>query len=124
MDDSGPCDVTIDLIGVNPRTGYVELAVIDDRAWEDYQMHMSWLIAKLNLYIGFVSSGEINKDPKHAGRPVKFLVYFNGRPLREARLTMQRVRNHLAERRIAFAVTENNDIRAEVDIDAWANEAD
>jgi len=117
-------DDVIDLMGVEPETGVVVLHVIDDKTWEDYEAHMRWLIDKLNLYIGYVRSGQINQDARYANRPPKFLVHFNGPAPKDARQVMLRIRDHMAQRRIALGVTEATDVPEEVDLDSWANASD
>ena len=110
----------IDAIAVNPRNGFVERAIIDDKEWEDYDRHMTWLLDKLNAYIGFVFSGQINEHPAYAGRPIKFAIHFKEPPPRAARLTLLRMRDHLGAQQVAFAVTETGVITEEVDIESWA----
>src|SRR5688500_5578949 len=78
--DSDTTDGTIDVIAVNPRTGFVELAVLDDRDWPDSDAQARWLIAKLNLYIGYVFGGQMEREAEYSGRPVKFAVHFRVRP--------------------------------------------
>ena len=112
---------TIDAISVNPVTGNVELALIDDRPWDDYQDHMLWLMNKLNAYIGYIRSGQVNTEPAYAGRPAKFIVHFNGAPPREARLSLCRMRDHLAGLGIPLAATDSGNIKEEVELDTWAN---
>lgn len=117
--DDGSNDV-IDAVGLNPLNGFVELVLVDDMSWDDYQGHMKWLLTKLNLYIDFVLSGQINEAPAYRNHPVKFRVHFNGTPPKAARITMRRIRDHLAQRNLALGITDSGKIDDEVNIDDWA----
>ena len=111
----------VDLISVDPTKGVVEMAIIDDRTWDDYEEHMQWLLRKMNLYIAYVKSGQINDDPNCVGKQVQFVIHFDGRPPQPARRTVQKMRNHLQESGIGIEVTDSNDITNRIDVDAWAN---
>ena len=64
----------IDLISIDPKTGQVLLHLIVDHDWIDVEERLHWIRKRLNLYIGFVRSGQLGTDPKYAGRGVRFLI--------------------------------------------------
>lgn len=59
----------VDAIGVDKETGQVVLTISDHLEWNDE--HLLLLQEKLNLYIGFVESGELlDVYPDSKGREV------------------------------------------------------
>jgi len=70
----------IDFIGIAPD-GYCVLTIADTDPWEDPAAHIEALKAKLNTYVHFIRSGEIDRsypDGKDAER--KILVALRERP--------------------------------------------
>ena len=62
----------VDAIGVEPATGFVVLAIHDDLDWTDEKGHLRALQDKLNAYLSFVRTGELNVAyPDAVGRPVR-----------------------------------------------------
>jgi len=50
---------TIDLIGVDNKTGVVILTISDHLNWEETNIHLGLLQDKINCYLRFIESGEI-----------------------------------------------------------------
>jgi hypothetical protein len=53
---------TIDLIGTDRRTGTVHLTIVDTDDWTDEGKHLKRLEEKLNTYLRFIESGEIEQS--------------------------------------------------------------
>jgi hypothetical protein len=67
---------TIDAIGVDNETGITKLAIIDDLDWEDEGKHLTILQDKINLYLGFIESGDIYESyPDSKGRNLEIKIY-------------------------------------------------
>ena len=84
---------TIDIVGIDKDTGTVVLTISDHLDWSDSPSHQSTLQKKLNTYLAFVESGEIDKQyPSSKGRSVVFEVVFKYRPDRDALTFLSKVR--------------------------------
>lgn len=110
----------IDVIAVDPTTGIVELAVLDDRDWSDLDGHIRWLVAKLNLYLSYALDGEMAREPKYAERPARFAVHLRFAAPQPARQVLLRIREHLRDQSIDFIVTESWDIKRSVVFAEWS----
>lgn len=72
---------TIDIIGIDKETGSVVLTISDHLDWSDSPSHQLILQKKLNTYLSFVESGEINTQyPSSKGRSVVLEVVFKNCP--------------------------------------------
>ena len=72
----------IDFIGIAPD-GYCILTVADDLDWDDPANHIAKLKAKLNTYVHFIRSGEIDTSyPAGKGSEPKILVALSSQPPR------------------------------------------
>ncbi|MFT4564410.1 MAG: hypothetical protein ACI9BW_004173 [Gammaproteobacteria bacterium] len=70
----------IDFIGIAPD-GFCVLTVADDLNWDDPENHVEQLKAKLNTYVHFIRSGEIEKSyPAGDGSDRKILVALRAHP--------------------------------------------
>jgi hypothetical protein len=68
---------TIDFFGINDADGSVSLGLADHLPWDDQVLeeHLRALQEKLNTYLRFIESGEINKSyPRAVGRQVRIEV--------------------------------------------------
>lgn len=89
---------TVDAIGVETSTGDVVLTISDHLDWTLPARHVAALQAKLNCYLGFIESGELQEVyPAGAGKTVridlitKYPVPMEMTPLLEqARVTLLR----------------------------------
>ncbi len=75
----------IDLVGIDNETGSVVLTISDHLDWSDSQSHQSILQRKLNTYLAFVETGQMNEQyPSSKGKAVAFEIVFKHRPDRYA----------------------------------------
>ena len=75
---------TVDAIGTDKVTGAVHLTITDHLAW-GRDNHLRLLQAKINLYLGFIESGEIYASyPNAKGRLLVIDVYMKFRPTEDA----------------------------------------
>lgn len=62
---------TIDLIGIDNKTGDAMLTISDHLDWEDISTHLHVLQEKINTYLRFIESGEIYESyPKAKGKKI------------------------------------------------------
>ena len=74
---------TVDAVGTDKETGEVRLSIIDHLPWDTE--HLRLLQEKINMYLGFIESGEIYASyPNAKGRPLVIDVYTRFRPTVEA----------------------------------------
>ena len=59
----------IDIIGTDKISGNIILTISDQLDWDDDLLHLSALQEKLNTYMEFIESGQINEDyPNSSGK--------------------------------------------------------
>lgn len=74
---------TVDAVGTDTVTGEVRLSIFDHLPWD--KDHLRLLQDKINLYLGFIESGEIYASyPNAKGRPLVIDVYTKFRPTEDA----------------------------------------
>jgi hypothetical protein len=72
---------TIDLIGTDNLTGSVHLTVVDTDDWSNENDHLKRLQDKLNAYLRFIESGEIEQSyPDSLGRHRRIDVFVQHSP--------------------------------------------
>lgn len=60
---------SIDALGIDPDTGNPLLIISDDLDWADVAAHINALQQKIGGYIGFIKSGQVEKNlPEAEGR--------------------------------------------------------
>lgn len=65
----------IDVIGLETVSGKVVLTVADDLDWSDENLHLTALQEKLNTYLSFIESGEVNEAfPESVGRRIVIAI--------------------------------------------------
>lgn len=70
----------IDFIGISPD-GLCVLTLADDTDWADPERHVAELRAKLENYVGFIQSGEIERAyPEGKDRGPKIVVALRSAP--------------------------------------------
>ncbi|SDO04833.1 hypothetical protein SAMN04487897_107188 [Paenibacillus sp. yr247] len=75
----------LDSIGLDKVTGEVNLTIKDDVDWNDIQLHLSLLQEKINTYLSFIESGEIDSSyPKSINKRKKITIYFKHQVCDEA----------------------------------------
>jgi hypothetical protein len=81
----------VDIIGVDRETRGVVLTISDHLDWSDSVRHQLILQKKLNTYLAFVESGEIEERyPDAKGKSVSFRVVFRFRPDDEGQQFLKR----------------------------------
>jgi hypothetical protein len=59
----------VDAVGIETGSDFAVLAILDSWDWKDERKHLLTLQAKLNVYFGFIESGQIWESyPEAAGR--------------------------------------------------------
>ncbi|WPH20819.1 DUF6572 domain-containing protein [Variovorax paradoxus] len=73
----------VDAVGTDKDTGEVRLSIFDHLPWNTD--HLRVLQDKINVYLGFIESGEIYVSyPNAKGRPLVIDVYTKFRPTEDA----------------------------------------
>src|SRR4051812_37461549 len=73
----------VDAVGTDKETGEVRLSIFDHLPWDT--QHLRLLQEKINVYLGFIESGEIyGSYPNAKGRPLVIDVFTKFRPTKEA----------------------------------------
>ncbi|MDQ0110680.1 DUF6572 domain-containing protein [Paenibacillus harenae] len=68
---------TIDAIGIDKEKGCATLALIDSEDWVKEEQHLLLLQEKLNSYMSFIESGEINTSYREAeGKDIEIVIHF------------------------------------------------
>jgi hypothetical protein len=74
---------TVDAVGTDKETGEVRLSIFDHLPWDTE--HLCLLQDKINVYLGFIESGEIYVSyPNAKGRPLVIDAYTKFRPTEDA----------------------------------------
>lgn len=67
----------VDVIGIDTETDMVTLSIIDTLDWSDKSSHLELVQEKINSYLRFIESGEINKSyPETVNRKVGIKIAF------------------------------------------------
>jgi hypothetical protein len=78
----------VDAVGTDVETGEVRLSIFDHLPWDT--AHLSLLQDKINLYLGFIESGEIYVAyPSAKGRPLVIDVFTKFRPNGDAEVFLK-----------------------------------
>lgn len=73
----------VDAVGTDKETGEVRLSIFDHLPWDAEHLHL--LQEKINVYLGFIESGEIYVSyPNAKGRPLVIDVLTKFRPSEDA----------------------------------------
>lgn len=73
----------VDAVGTDKETGEVRLSIFDHLPWDTE--HLRLLQDKINVYLGFIESGEIYVSyPNAKGRPLVIDVFTKFRPTEHA----------------------------------------
>lgn len=111
---------TIELISLDENTGHARLHLSVDGDWSDYDRKIEGVLERLNIYIGFVASGQLAAREKYRGRRVKFLVHCEQQPPNLALVTFGRMKRHLEHQSIDFGVTSGPNLSQEIPLPAPA----
>ncbi|MBP9204189.1 MAG: hypothetical protein KBG28_09515 [Kofleriaceae bacterium] len=95
----------VDRIGIKRESGQVVLTILDDLEWDVGNEHILVLQDKLNMYLGFIESGEmLEAYPDSNGRSAEILIVFkHGSPTPLALEFLARVRQTLSGAGIALS---------------------
>jgi hypothetical protein len=52
---------TIDLVATRPDSSVVKLVITDHLAWDDLDSHFRMLQDKINTYVEFIESGQLER---------------------------------------------------------------
>lgn len=65
----------VDAVGTEKDSGTIVLTILDAWDWDDQRRHLLALQAKINVYLGFVESGQIYEAyPSAAGKALRIDV--------------------------------------------------
>lgn len=116
MNDNNVEGDSIDFISLDENPGWVVLHLLLKGPWTDTESTIHWVRRRLNLYIGYVTSGQINANPRFRGLPVKFLVHCELPPPPLALTSFARMKAHLSGLKIALGITVGSDVKTEVPV--------
>lgn len=94
----------VDAIVVDAASGAVVLAMAEERDWSDSMMLLRDLEAKVNSYLGFVHSGQLDELPEYRHRPIEFELHCQFVPANEAAPALRALKAHLEAQSIGFKV--------------------
>lgn len=97
----------IDLVATRPDSNVVKLVITDHLSWDDALTHQRLLQEKLNTYITFVESGQLQrmKEPRIPASPdVRIALAAQYAPDEEAKEFLQRAEDFLKNLGIGFEV--------------------
>jgi hypothetical protein len=97
----------IDIVATKPNSSEVKLVVSDHLDWSDVVGHFSLLQDKINTYIAFVESGQLErtKQPHMPVNPnVTIVLAVSREPTQEAMRLLGEVKVFLASINIDFAL--------------------
>src|SRR5262249_15805465 len=92
----------IDIVSKDDESGFV-LTICDHLDWNNTREHLTILQDKINTYLAFLESGEINeKYPDAKGHSIQIEVMFNYRPSPEAHSFLVKVRSIIEDAGFTF----------------------
>ncbi len=97
----------IDIVGTRPGSRVVRLVIADHLDWKDFQGHAELLQAKVNTYLEFIESGQMQRTtnpPMPADPQVEILLTAQHTPSDEAERFLAQVTNFLQQSGIGFKV--------------------
>lgn len=72
---------TVDAMGIDRETGHAVLTLADSWDWTDPSLHLNALQAKLNAYLEFIESGQVEESYlPAAGKQLRINVVFRFAP--------------------------------------------
>lgn len=101
---------TVDYLGIEKKTGWVVLTLVDDCDWTNETQHLVLLQTKLNRYFDFIESGEVYEQiARTMGRavdrstPVKISILAKYEPAGEGARFLQHVSAVAQEAGVGFS---------------------
>src|SRR5687767_9058489 len=93
----------VDVISIDPHTNEVILTISDHLEWDSDSFHLELLQDKLNAYLSFIKSGEINQSyPKAIGRRVVISIIAKYEPDTEGLIFLTEVKRIIEGAEIGF----------------------
>ncbi|MBN9386335.1 MAG: hypothetical protein J0H74_36595 [Chitinophagaceae bacterium] len=93
---------TIDVIGIDKKTNQVILTISDHLDWQENN-HLIILQEKLNTYLRFIESGEINESyPDAKNKSVVIKIRALHKPNSEAKSFLEKVKNIIEDAGMSF----------------------
>jgi hypothetical protein len=108
---------SVDLISVDEVTQCVVLHLLFKGEWNSPENQLQWIRRRLNLYLGFVLSGQLAGNPQYQGLSVKFLIHCESVPPTTAITTFSHMRLHMIKYKIGFGVTVGSAITKEITLE-------
>lgn len=96
----------IDIVATRPDSAVVKLVIADHLTWDDFEKHASLLQAKINTYLEFIDSGQLERTvgQERKDLDVHIRVALQHPPNVPAKEFLEQVRIYLIESAIAFEV--------------------
>jgi hypothetical protein len=107
---------SIDFITVADNPGWVVLHLVVTGPWDFAEARMHWVRRRLNVYVHYVETDQINANPKYRGLTVKFVAHCEFPPPPLAVTAFARMKKHLAELKIELGVTVGTDFKTEIPV--------
>jgi hypothetical protein len=97
----------IDIIATHASSSIVKLVITDHLSWEDFDSHAQMLEDKINTYLTFIESGQLNsvQSPRIPSSPELHIVLAVPEiPPQETNSLFDQIRESLKNLRIGFDV--------------------
>lgn len=93
----------VDAVGIESATGIVVLTISDNLEWDEANEHLLTLQSKINAYLAFIESGELQEQyPDATGRSVRIDVVCLHQPTEVARQFLSIAESTIREAGFAF----------------------
>ena len=97
----------IDMVATRPDSRVVRLIITDHLDWDDVETHSRLLQEKVNAYLDFVETGQVNRLPGHripSSPEFRIILAVPQLPSPEAQDFLSQVRQFLAGISIGFEI--------------------
>jgi hypothetical protein len=95
---------TVDAVGIDQESGKVLLAMYEERSWENCSALLSDLERKVNRYLEYIFSGQLDETAEYNGRDREIELHCRFIPVTSAHAALKALHGHLVSRGIGFAV--------------------
>jgi hypothetical protein len=106
----------IDFITTDDNPGWVVLHLIVKGSWADPEDTVHWVRRRLNVYLHYVRTDQINLNPRYRGLAIKFVAHCEYPPPRFAITSFAIMKEHLATFKIELGITVGTDFKTEIPI--------
>lgn len=104
----------IDMISVDEASGYARLHLIVTDDWVDCHVRLEWIRKRLNAYLHFVLSGQLEAQEKYRGRRVKIVIHSEYVPPESAIVALGGMGDLVRRKDVDLALTVGRDLTREV----------